>query len=274
MALVNDQILPELKTIAEDEAAIFVESNEITELAKIPATGDIPLENATKWLRIRDVICVYVDMKGSTKLSATKYDKTTASIFRLFTSTAIRFFDHFGSPYIDVKGDGVFALFDRDKPHTALAAAVSFRTFCEEVFLPKVESKGVDWLGNHIGIDQKTVLVKRIGLKRIGGRTDRVNEVWAGKPVNMASKLASLATTKQILVSDRFFENLRDQHALKSCGCDESGTFFGGNSDLWSEVDVSDDDNFDFDDAYKLGSIWCKNHGREYCNALTAVDNL
>ena len=40
-----------------------------------------------------------------------------------------------------------------------------------------------------VGIDQGMLLVRQLGLKG----TKR-NEVWAGKPVNMAAKLSSVAT--------------------------------------------------------------------------------
>ena len=92
---------------------------------KIPITDDIPTEQSNKWLKIPDVICVFVDMKNSTKFSATHHASTTAKIYTLFTGTAVRLFHEFGSPYIDIKGDGVFALFNSDQIHAALASAAS-----------------------------------------------------------------------------------------------------------------------------------------------------
>jgi len=73
-----------------------------------------------KWLKIPGVISVYVDMIGSTKLSAEKYDQSTAKVYKYFTDSAIRIFHEFGSSYIDIKGDGVFALFNSDEVHRAL----------------------------------------------------------------------------------------------------------------------------------------------------------
>jgi hypothetical protein len=37
------------------------------------------------WYKIKDVISVFVDIRGSTKLSAVAYDQSTASIYELFT---------------------------------------------------------------------------------------------------------------------------------------------------------------------------------------------
>ena len=62
-------------------------------------------------------------------------------------------------------------------------------------------------------------LVRKLGLKIVDGRADRQNEVWAGKPINMAAKLARLSRGGIILVSDRFHEQLTGERALMSCGC-------------------------------------------------------
>src|SRR3546814_15454209 len=104
-----------------------------------------------------------MDMEGSTRLSASLHDNTTAKCYRYFTNTAIRIFHQFDSPYIDVKGDGVFALFDSDKAYTALASAVSFKTLVAKEFTPKVkELTGID-IGGNCGIDRKTVWVRKRG---------------------------------------------------------------------------------------------------------------
>jgi class 3 adenylate cyclase len=265
--LTPSQMPERYRRIIDEEGDRFGESKNIRPVNGIPDTSDIPLQDQAQWLRIPDVICVYVDMKNSTKLGAYHHDRTTAAIYQLFTGTAVRLFDEFESPYIDVKGDGVFALFDQSQPHRALAAAVTFKTFAEEVFIPKAKAKVEVDIGAHIGIDQRTVLVRKIGLKRVEGRTDRQNEVWAGKPVNMGAKLASRTSTRDLLVSDRFHSRLTDDKARMSCGCPG-----GTKAYLWQVVDVSGDTLFDFDNAYRLLSIWCKTHGSEYCEALLSAD--
>ncbi len=206
-------------------------------------------------------------MLGSTKLSAQKYDKTTARAYRLFTGTAVHLFSEFESPYIDLKGDGVFALFDSGQAHRALAAAVTFKTFAKEEFTPRVRKQTDVMVGCHIGIDQKTVLVRKLGFKRYRGRTDRQNEVWAGRPVNMASKLASMSKDNELIASERFYLNIKSEKALKSCGC-PSGT----KVHLWSELDVDSDKKFDFSKAYLLKSCWCSIHGSEYCDEILKAD--
>lgn len=262
-------LISSVKNLIEEETEIFDQSVSITFQKKIPDTKHIPIEKPTHWLRIPDVICCFVDMEGSTKLSASLHDKSTARCYRYFTQTAIRIFAEFEAPYIDVKGDGVFALFDSKKVYTALAATVTFKTFVKEHFTPEVEKKHNLTIGGHFGIDQKTLLVRKLGYKRYDGRTDRQNEVWAGKPVNMAAKLASLSTDNKLWVSDRYFKNLKDKKAIYSCGCgsqDDQGT------ELWQEEDLANDSKFDFNKAYSLESNWCSKHGKSFCRDLLKLD--
>ena len=265
--ITDDQVLPGVKSIIDDARSLYKKSASITQRNSIPDTNQIPIENPRNWLKIPDVICVYVDMRGSTQLSAASHDNSTARAYQLFTGTAVKLFSEFESPYIDVRGDGAFALFDSVQPHRALASAVTFRTFSKEEFIPLVKGKtGLD-IGVHVGIDARTVLVRKIGFKRYRGRTDRQNEVWAGRPVNMAAKLASESGDNEILASDRFYKKLSSRYGLKSCGCPNDEVV-----DLWEELDVEDDDRFDFDTAYTLRSVWCTIHGREFCTNLLADD--
>ena len=265
--IADNQMPARFQEIVEEQLGIYNTGRTIQVVNSIPDTTNIPIQNPNHWLRIPDVICVYVDMMGSTRLSAELHDRSTAGAYQLFTGTAVRLLNEFGAPYIDVRGDGVFALFNQDQPYTVLAAAVTFKTFVKEIFVPTIKNRtGVD-IGSHIGVDQKTVLVKKLGLRRSGGRTDRQNEVWAGKPVNMAAKLASLSENDELLASERFFRNIKDEHALLTCGCPN-----GVKTNLWSEKDLSVDEKFDFELAYSLKSDWCKVHGREYCEAIIACD--
>jgi class 3 adenylate cyclase len=261
------RLLPSIEKIIETELGYFQQPVSITNQNQIPDTKIIPIQNSTTWFKIPDVICCFVDMEGSTKLSAGSHEKTTAKSYRLFTETAIRIFHEFGASYIDVKGDGVFGLFNKNQPYTALAATISFKTFVYEHFTPKVERLTGQNIGGHFGMDQKTVLVRKLGLKSHNNRTDRQNEVWAGKPINMAAKLASLSTGNRLWVSDRFFNNLKNDRAIYSCGCPN-----GVKSELWDKEDVFHDSKFDFDVAYSLGSNWCDKHGKSFCANLLSLD--
>ena len=253
--------------IIEDEKNILKDKIKITDRNKIPNTVDIPIEKPNYWLKIPDVVCVFVDMVGSTKLSAEINDDTIAKVYRLFTNTIVRIFDYYESPYIDIKGDGVFALFNSTTPYKAIVAAVTIKTVVENFIEPAIKTMTGEEHGAHMGIDQKTVLVRKLGFKRFADRTDRQNEVWAGKVVNMAAKLASLSKAHELLVSDRFFKNIQNKLVTKSCSCGVECPV-----DLWAEVDLSDNKKFDFEKAYKLQSCWCGTHGHDYITKILKLD--
>lgn len=260
-----------VQAIIDDETRILGEAVGVTRRNSIPSTNEIPLQNASSWFEIPDVIACFVDMEGSTNLSATTHPKTTAKAYRYFTNTAIRLFDDFDADYIDVRGDGVFALFNGDRPHTALAATVSFKDFVKKEFTPRIKKLTDLSIGGHYGIDRKTVLVRRMGLKFYNDDIHRQNEVWAGKPINMAAKLASLSSNDAIWVSKRFHECLWGENALKTCGC-IGGKCTAERTELWSEESVEDDDRFDFDIACVLKSDWCERHGKAFCKSIMKYD--
>ncbi len=265
--IAETQMPAALRAIAEDELALYHAGRSITAYNTIPDTALIPIQNRRLWFKVPDVVCVFVDMKGSTQLSASKHDRGTAGAYQLFTEAAVRIFNAFDPPYIDVRGDGVFALFDQYQVYRAFAAAISFKTYAAEVFAPTLREQTSLDVGAHIGIDQKTVLVRKVGMKQRDGHTDRQNEVWAGKPVNMASKLAAMAAADRLLVSDRYYARIGHPLVRRSCGCPD-----GEKRELWAEINVADDPKFDFDTAYELSSSWCRTHGAAYCETIQGLD--
>lgn len=265
----SGQYLESIKFIIDSAGEEYNNGAAISNKRLIPYPENIPQRN-NSWVRIDGVISVFVDMTGSTKLSATRHEKSTAEIYQYFTGTMVKIFKNFGASYIDVKGDGVFALFNYNQPHTALCAAITCKTFCENEFSRRVFRKRKLSIGSHIGIDQKTVLVKRIGLEPRGGDDSHLrNEVWAGKPVNMSAKLASLSECGKIVASSRFFSNITNRKAKESCGCNNSGI----STPLWEEMNLEDNDNFDFAKAMVLRSLWCEEHGKQYCRELVSQES-
>lgn len=228
-----------------------------------------------EWYKIDDVVSVFVDIKNSTGLSAVSHQNTTANIYEFFTWTAIKIFHNMWAEYIDVKWDWVFALFSKNKVFTALVAAVTFKTFADDKFLPEVKKK-LKWkveIGYHMWIDQKTVLVKTVWLKDNSDRDSRKNEVWAWKPINMSAKLASLADN-QLCISDRYFKNIKDEELVThTCWC-KNWVPNNEKEYLWEkEIDLSDDHKFDFDKAYVLETHWCSIHWKDWCKEILKLDN-
>jgi class 3 adenylate cyclase len=252
------------KSISETVSEIL--STEFTkeDINSIP--DNIPLEG-NKWLYCKDVTCVYADMVGSTQLQIHQNPIVSAKVYQIFVKSLVLTFNNYEAEYVDIKGDGAFAIFTgKTAPLIGLCAAVTFKTICSNVLRNKIPEFQIK---THIGIDHKSVLVKRIGM-----RGDKQNEVWAGKPVNMAAKLSSLSAPDSVLVSDRVFnvynsDEYRDYVAM-SCGC---GSEDKKPKELWTQVDVSDKPFFDFTKAYRLGSEWCSTHGDEYCKQVLALAN-
>lgn len=264
--------------IIEEQLQKFSDQSTPIHSKKIPMIDNIPTEQSNKWIQIENVICVYVDMKNSTKLSADldlHYGPSLMpSIYTLFTGTAVRFFNEYNASYIDIKGDGVFALFNADQVHRSLAAAVSFKTFVEFIFNREVQNKTSVETGVHIGIHQSPLLVSKIGLRKDERRADMHNEVWAGDAVNFSSKLAGRCERDEIYVSSDFHEKLTHQSAKITCECSNSFFSFSDKRvDLWEEVDLSSDDRTTIDIAFKTEFPWCPKHGKETSKALLRADN-
>lgn len=259
----------DIQNILEEALKRYKEGEQIELKEKIPTSDDIPLE-INKWYKINDIVCVFIDMKNSTQLSAQKQDKFTASIYQYFTDTAVKILNYFDASYIDVKGDGAFGLFEKNKIYHAFCAAMTFKTFSANILSTEIKLEDDKKVSCHIGMDMKTVLVKRIGLRKVEGKTLKQNEVWAGKPVNMASKLASLGDKNELVVSERVLNVFLDNDSsmvLKSCGCPN-----GEKKKLWHKIELSDP-KFDFSKAYKIiTSGWCKVHGSEYCQNILRLD--
>lgn len=264
----NAQQLPQdIIDIIEKQEEKFKKTVTTRSVDEIPEkSSDFPSEASDKWLKIEDVICVYVDMKNSTQFSASSHGATTGRIYTLFTGTAVRVFKRFGASYIDIRGDGVFGLFNKNKVHSALASAVTMKTFAHQTFIPKVQAKKADFdTGIHIGVDQRTLLASKIGLNKTKDKTDMFNEVWAGKAVNFASKIAGFSNDNEILVSEKFYNNIKCRKALMSCECGEE-------IKLWKEIDTSLENKVPMDTLYKLESQWCKIHGADYLQEIIESD--
>ena len=131
--------------------------------------------------------------------------------------------DRFEADYIDVQGDGIFGLFSGPNSHfNAAACAITMRTQVEREVDARFRkaTSGNRKLRVGIGMDRGTLLVRRLGL-----RGSKMNEVWAGTPVNMAAKLSSIAGPNQVVMSERLFSEyekgskLRQRALMWSCGC-------------------------------------------------------
>src|SRR5437667_12881108 len=105
MEIKTTQLPKRFREVCDDQVDIYKKGRSVQVRSSIPDTTEIPLDDKRHWLKIPDVTCVSVDMTNSTALSAATHDRSTAGTYQLFTDTAVRLFDKFEAPYIDVRGD-------------------------------------------------------------------------------------------------------------------------------------------------------------------------
>lgn len=264
--------------VADVSAQLKEQSNlgvQITRLNEVPEQGPT---NKGVWNQILNVTAVFADLKRSTELSASDDPKVAARAYTYFLRAMTVILGRFSAKYIDIQGDGIFGLFSGElSTFHAAACAVTMKTQVERVVASRFQDDtSTDWkLTAGIGIDRGTLLVRRLGL-----RDTKLNEVWAGKPVNMAAKLSSLAAPNQVAISDRVFDlysrasKLRQRALIWSCGCE--GTTQGAGLDaaigetscLWDEEPIPEGLGLDFESLFRLNSNWCVTHGAEFCETI------
>jgi hypothetical protein len=122
--------------------------------------------------------------------------------------------------------------------------------------------------GLKVGMAAGILAVKKVGVRG-------TNEpVWAGKPVNWATKCAAAADPNELVVTRKVFQKFEQNDYVTHC-CDcgknrETGLREPGRgmpSELWSDTRVETLPEEDID-CKLLKSCWCPNHGDEFCTAI------
>ncbi len=236
---------------------------------------DAYLENPT-WLGgDKEFVCLFIDLDNSSGMSFKHHPKVMAKIYDYFTQNIVDvlYSDPFRADYIDIKGDGAFVIFEGEQAEfKALAAALTFKTFFEKHIRTKFQTD-TDAFNCKIGIDKDKVLVKKIG------RRGDNNEVWAGRVVNHAAKLASLskriystdtnitpATASLLMISDKVYLDLKkkSEYTHTSCGHDARGNPSPIKAPNWNLVDCAQDDTINGSQAWYTSSLWCDQCGDRY----------
>lgn len=250
------------------------DSLEVIEIDYIPPVGDMKLEIG-KWYKLRNLVSLYVDMVGSTRFTNEKSEKASAKMYEIFTGSLVKILKYidYQAEYIDIKGDGRFALWKGKYASVmAILAAVTFKTYVEKYLRDYVKSQIADWtISSKMGIYKDTVLVKRIG-ERDTKDTKYNWAVWAGRPVNLSSKLSSIAEDDNLLISEDVLNDISKKefhnNLVMSCGCDGFGNPRPSKC-LWEEVT---NNVMQFDSKiYKLESKWCNIHGEEFINNVIKI---
>ena len=270
--MILDDVVADVSSQLDAQAELGIQ---VTRQNEVPEVGPT---NAGVWFQIPQVTAIFADLKASTELSATASPRVAAIAYTYFIRAMAVTLERFSAKYVDIQGDGIFGLFSgQGSTFLAAACAITMKTLVErEVSVRFKRDASADWeLTAGIGIDQGTLLVRRLGL-----RGTKQNEVWAGKPVNMAAKLSSLAAANEMVVADRVFDlyehasRLRQRTLIWSCGCDGGvrGAGFdapiGSTRCLWEQELAPEDLGMDFANLHRLRSVWCVTHGSEFCDAV------
>ncbi len=231
------------------------------------------------WLESRGkIVCLCIDLTDSAKLSSRKSSENMAKLYDYFTQNAVEILstEGFRADYLDIKGDGVFGLYEGGKAiERAFVAGIMFKTFFEwyvrENFAVHLHCK--------MAINTDKTLVKRIG-KRARGEKDRDNEVWAGELVNIAYEIMGLSkeiiesgveqkcNNSIMIVSKEIYDYLYDEqlnYAVYSCGCGADGN----KKNLWNKYDCLEEKWETIgNEVYHGCTHWCKDCGDTYINHL------
>lgn len=194
------------KTIDELYSKITTSKNIEFEKYNTINTDNIRLET-NKVTVINNVTCVFIDMENSTKMAMGKIEEAINTQIP-YIRALVEIFQLNNAKYIDIQGDGGFALFDGNdsKKNGIYVAAIANTLFNEKLNM-----------NIRIGIDCGTVYVKK------AGKRGENKEIWLGRPVCLASKLCNIdlgAIPEYIRFSSEIFssgvlENLRPKIRYK-----------------------------------------------------------
>lgn len=265
-------ILNDLKERSDRRFSSFEVESAVGNLERIQ---DEAYLEKSKWLggEGENFVCLGIDLDASSKLSARKDPETMAKLYEYFTQNIVEILslDSIKADYIDIKGDGVFGIYQEPNAiERAFVAGVTFRTVFDKVIKEKFPQVGLS-CKSAMCVD--SLLVKKIGNRKFN------NEVWAGRLVNNTYKLMKVSDKAReegkasekdslFIISSNIYEHLDVRHynyAVMSCGCN---TADGQPRLLWDKLDVSADEDIVGNTAYFLKSIWCDSHGDEYAENI------
>src|SRR4051794_22641163 len=178
------------------------------------------------WLRIRDVVAVVADLKNSTALNFKKHPKTSTKLYEAVTRNCVDIVSEasFAANFVDIQGDGLFALFHGERAYQrALCAGITLKTFSEKQLAPAIESweqKGNQFpdTGLKVGMHAGVLAVKHVGVWTPSRQWRE--PVWAGRPVNWAFKCAQRADAHQLICTQSVFGKFENNnYVTHSCGC-------------------------------------------------------
>jgi adenylate cyclase len=174
---------------------------------------DLSTESCKRFLRRKvnqkvDVVILYVDIDGSTKMSMALSPDRFATILHVFSQEMSLVTSEYGGHVLKYVGDAIIALFPAEynsgrASRNALDCAKSMQRIIKECINPELIGRGLPQLTVKMSIDYGDVQVVLYG-KSI----DRSHVDIVGSGISMAAKMIPLAKTWYIVIGQLMYENL------------------------------------------------------------------
>lgn len=141
--------------------------------------------------------CVlYVDIRNSVQISASKKPKTLAKTYSAFVRSMILCGRYYGGHVRNIIGDRVMVVFDQeDCFENAVNTATLMNSVCKYILDKNITTSTIEC---GIGIDYGKMLITKSGAIKQGAEKEFYRSlVWLGRPANVASRLTDLAHKKE-----------------------------------------------------------------------------
>ena len=150
------------------------------------------LDTSKKKCKRLESCVLYIDIRGSAKVSSTKQPKTLAKMYSSFIRSMLACARYYGGHVRNIIGDRVMVVFDKADCFTkAVDTAILMNSVCKHILNKRITSFE---FSAGIGIDYGKMLITKSGAIKQGDEKEFYRSlVWLGKPANIASRLTDLA---------------------------------------------------------------------------------
>jgi class 3 adenylate cyclase len=182
----------EVKTILSADFRLSVSETQLIPHSSDGAITFPNLDDRTQGVKLLETAVLYVDMRGSTKLSLRHRPETMAKLYSAFVRAMTRCATASGGQVRGIIGDRVMVLFE---PHNCFAKAVDTAELMSQIG-SNVLNKQFQYADVKFGfgIDFGKMLVTKTGIRKHGAAQQSYRSlVWLGRPANVASKLTDNA---------------------------------------------------------------------------------
>lgn len=193
----------------------IIETNVVPSFSDTNITYDNLGTQKKKCKRLESCV-LYVDIRGSAKISAERKPKTLAKMYTSFVGTMLSCARYYGGHVRNIIGDRVMVVFDKQECFTkAVDTAVLMNSVCKHILNNRIKSFE---FSAGIGIDYGKMLITKSGAIRKGDEKEFYRSlVWLGKPANTASRLTDLANKTEnysipAIHQGNYYQNTKEWH--------------------------------------------------------------